>query len=88
MEKQVTSRIKKKSQFAGSGAAVQLVGVLALIGLALVGGIVGAIAGVFICLLFLVIGSRMSIKLICDACGNPVASKAVKICPTCHATFN
>ena len=76
---------KKKSEFAGKGAVVQLLGVICFF-LGFLGGFVGVAVGTCLALLLLIIGSRMAIKLICSDCGNKV-EKTSKICPTCKAQF-
>ena len=67
---------RRKSEFAGSGAAVQAIGVL------LCFTVVGAIIGIPL----LIIGGRMALKLICSHCGNQTTKEA-KICSTCGARF-
>ncbi len=67
---------KRKGEFAGSGAAVQAIGLL------LCFTIVGTIIGIPL----LIIGGRMAVKLICSHCGNQTTKEA-KICSTCGAHF-
>lgn len=81
-------KVIKKTQFAGAGAAVQLMGVaLAVVG-ALYFGDTGLVVGGVAGLLLLVIGSNMSKAFLCSECRNPVASKAVRLCPACKAEFH
>ena len=72
-----TPHIRRKAEFIGVGALVQLVGLVLLFFFPL-----GTIAGV----LLLIIGSAMSVKTICSSCGNKV-EKTSKLCPTCKASF-
>ncbi|MFW5909187.1 MAG: hypothetical protein ACOCUM_00295 [Thiohalospira sp.] len=76
--------IQKKSEFAGGGALVQLIGLL-IFTASFAAFPVGPVLGFFVMLGFLVIGSRMSQKLVCGNCKNPVASKDVTKCPSCGA---
>jgi len=68
---------KTKYQFIGTGALVQLIGLILLFIFP-----IGTIAGVIL----LVVGSRMSRRLLCGNCGNGV-TKDSKICPHCSARF-
>lgn len=70
---------KRKSEFAGAGAVVQLVGFILLFFFP-----IGTIAGVFL----LVIGHNMSRTWSCSACGNKLDSDKVMTCPTCHSSFD
>ena len=70
-------RIVSKTEFAGVGALVQLVGVVALFF-----GPVGIVLGV----LALIIGGRMAIVRQCSECKNRV-EKGVRICPACRCEF-
>ena len=75
----------EKSEFAGSGAAIQALGVIvAVFGFALgpIVGVVGLMAG--ICLL--VVGSNKSKSYRCPKCGNRV-DKESRICPHCSEDF-
>ncbi len=72
------ARRKHKTEFAGAGALVQLVGVILLFVFP-----IGTLAGIVL----LIIGHSMSTKLICSECGNQIEGKQVKICPTCQAAF-
>lgn len=64
-------------EFAGTGALVQALGLLPLLFFPL-----GTIAGVAL----LLIGSSMSRRILCSACGNRV-EKTSRICPHCRAPF-
>ncbi|EKP5708476.1 TPA: hypothetical protein NI771_006514 [Pseudomonas aeruginosa] len=82
------ARIKTKVRFAGGGAFIQLLGVLApVVGGVLLGVIGGAIGGVIGIALFF-IGSEKSKFACCSECGNPVAGRFVKICPVCRSVFD
>ncbi len=69
---------KQKTEFAGAGAAVQAVGVLACF-------LVfpwGLIAGVML----LIIGGRMAVSQRCSECAGKV-EKAARVCQHCGARF-
>lgn len=68
----------KKSEFAGVGALVQLIGV----GMGWLFFPVGLIP----CLLLLVIGGRMAIVRVCSDCRGKVDKKA-SVCPHCRASL-
>ncbi|HSW63665.1 MAG TPA: hypothetical protein VLH56_10215 [Dissulfurispiraceae bacterium] len=81
------AKIKTKTEFAGAGCLVQGVGIL--VGLASfavfpIGTLIGGLLGLGL----LIHGSRMSQKLRCSDCGNPIADRAVRICPVCRASFD
>lgn len=83
----------QKVEFAGVGSLVQFLGLLALLAAACFGylmgqtlaGVVVGVVGVVGCICLIVIGSEMSKKSICGNCGNPLASKHVRLCPTCKS---
>jgi hypothetical protein len=64
----------KKVEFAGGGAAVQLIGFILC--LTLVGVIIG--------IPLIIIGRSMSTKFLCSQCGNKLSDKAAAICPVCR----
>lgn len=67
-----------KCEFAGVGCVVQ--------GLALIViwfFPIGTLLGIGL----IILGSIMSKKWICPQCKNPLASKDVKVCPACQASF-
>ncbi len=70
--------IRRKSEFVGVGALVQLVGLVLLFVFP-----IGTVAGVIL----LGVGSRLSTKLTCSDCGNRIADKGVKVCPVCKTSF-
>jgi len=82
----------KKVEFAGIGAAVQAIGFGAfLIGVVLcitIFGMLFGIISIIIGVMLLIVGSSMSIKLICSNCGNKISGKEVRICPVCHCHFD
>lgn len=80
-------KVLTKTKFAGTGALVQLAGVVIAIFATLQYGDIGLLVGGIAGLLLLVIGSSMSKSCSCSACGNTLASKKVTLCPTCHADF-
>ncbi len=67
---------KRKSEFAGVGALVQLLGLILLFQIYLFP--IGTIAAILI----LLIGSRLATKLICSDCGNKIEPSSL-LCPTC-----
>jgi hypothetical protein len=77
-KKGITAHKIKKVEFAGGGAAVQLVGLLLCLTL------VGAIFGIPL----IIIGRSMSTKFLCSNCANKLSDKAVTICPVCHASLS
>lgn len=76
--------VERHSEFAGTGCAVQAVGLLSPFVLMLLGP-AGFVVGCVAAVVLLAVGSRMSLKLRCSACKNPVASKSVTVCPACSA---
>lgn len=74
----VYAKKKHKSEFAGIGCVIQGLG-LVLLFFFPIGTIIGAV--------LLLVGSTMSIKLICSSCGN-IVEKTAKICPTCKSNFS
>jgi len=75
---------EQRTESAGIGCLIQFVGVLlAILSVSLFDG-AGAIAAIFILIVFLVVGAEKSKRLVCGKCGNPIADKQVMICPTCH----
>jgi len=81
----VRASVKKKSDFVGPGAAVQLLGIVLPIALGFMAGPAGAVVGILAGIMLLIIGGRMAILWTCGKCGNKLTSKQVKICPTCGA---
>lgn len=82
------AKIISKTQFAGVGSIVQLVGVLMAVVSTIYYGDDGLIIGGIAGLVLLVIGSAMSKIYLCSECHNPVANAKVKVCPTCNKNFN
>ena len=80
------AKLKRKGEMTGIGCAVQGLGLLVgFAGIFL--GPVGWIVGGGLALLLLLVGGRMVLKWVCGDCGNPVADKGVRMCPTCRETF-
>lgn len=73
----VAATKKRKSEFAGAGCLIQLVGLVLLFFFP-----IGTIFGVAL----LLYGSAKSIKLVCSSCGNTV-EKTSTMCPHCRASF-
>jgi len=79
-----TARKRRKSEFLGKGALVQL---LAIVLFFIVAPFAGGLVACILALVLFVIGSSMSSSWICGACGNKLSDKNVKVCPTCRSTF-
>lgn len=73
-----TARLKKRTEFAGTGCVIQGLGLL-LLWFWPIGTLLG--------LVLFVAGSVKSVYRVCGACGNRVADRHVKICPVCKARF-
>ncbi len=84
---QSTAELKRYSEMAGTGCLLQLLGLLAPFLLGAFAGAIGVIIGVIMLVVLLLMGSRAAIKFKCGNCGNPVADKDVKMCPTCRANL-
>lgn len=76
----------KKTEFAGMGCIVQLLGLMILF-LGLPVGVGGLIFSIPVGLVVLVMGGRMAKKMICSNCGNRIQEKTSRLCPSCGATF-
>jgi len=76
---------ERVSSFAGKGCFVQALGILAPFVLGAVFGAVGIAIGILLLLWLFFLGSSMSMTWRCGHCRNPLASKSVRICPTCTA---
>jgi hypothetical protein len=70
--------IKKKVEFIGVGALVELLGLVALWFFP-----IGTIAGIIL----FIIGSRMTIKYVCSECLNRL-DKDVRMCPVCKKALD
>jgi hypothetical protein len=73
------AEIVKKSEFVGTGALVQLVGVASLF-------IFPLAIGVITFLILLVVGGRMAIVRVCSECRGKVDRQASR-CPHCRANL-
>ncbi len=80
------SMLKKKSEFAGVGALIQLAGIGVFI-IFCASGLIGGAIGFIAMLIMFGIGSQKSHKYYCGNCNNPVANKQVKVCPVCKVFF-
>lgn len=65
---------KRKSEMAGSGCLVQVVGLLVIWWFP-----IGTVVG----LVLLVWGSQLALYWVCSNCGNRLGDKGVKMCPVC-----
>jgi len=97
-DEQITraKRTKERAFVNGSGCLVMLLGwaIAALLAFVVLpipvtgkeGSITyGQILGLIVLIAFIVQGRKMGTKWKCGKCGNPIADKSVKICPTCKA---
>lgn len=83
----VKASIQKRGSFAGTGCLVQGAGIALGIAIFALIPFVGWALGPLVALGLLVAGSRMAVHFECSVCRNPVASKRVRLCPTCGAVF-
>ncbi len=81
------AEIKQRTEFFGAGCVTQGLGLLMPV-LGLLLGPLGFGVGVIVGLALLLVGSQAAIKYVCGKCGNPVAHKEVKICPTCKVALH
>ncbi len=84
-EPMLVAKRERVSSFAGTGCAVQALGVLAPVLLYWWFGFPGAGAGLAIMLILFIKGSSLAMTWRCGNCKNPIASKAVRVCPVCSA---
>lgn len=75
------AKAERKGEFLGTGCVVQGIGLAVLLG----GGIFFGIFAIPVGLVVLIAGGRMALKWRCSACKNPIAGKAVRLCPACGA---
>src|SRR5438552_14590796 len=75
-----TARKRRKSEFLGKGALIQL---LAIALFFVVAPYAGGLVAFIVALILFVIGSSMSSSWICVACGNKLSGRNIKVCPTC-----
>lgn len=81
-----TATIKRRTEMAGQGCAIQ--GVALLIPFAgLLFGIAGFVVGCVIALVLFLVGSAKSFRYVCSACGNTVPDRQVTVCAACRARF-
>lgn len=81
----IVAKRERKSEVAGAGCLVQGVGLLLPVAGFFIWFVPGALLFGLIGLLLLVVGGRMALKYVCGNCKNPLADKAVRMCPTCRA---
>ena len=79
---------ERVSHFVGAGCLIQALGIAAPFLLGHFLGVVGTVIGVAILLVLFVVGSGMATSWRCGHCKNPLANKAVKICPICKADLS
>ena len=76
---QIVAKRKRKTEMAGVGCLIQAIGLAALFFFPI---------GTFIGVVLLIYGSMKSVYLVCSNCGNRLADKNVKMCPTCKASLS
>lgn len=79
----IYAKRKRGSEFVGVGCLLQGLGLLIILGSFATGP--GILLGIPLGIILLVAGGRKAIIWRCGHCGNRLADKKVKICPTCHA---
>lgn len=72
------------TSFAGRGALVQALALLAPFLFGWLWGSVGIVFGGLLALVLFLKGSALSQSWRCGACGNPLHDKHVKLCPVCR----
>lgn len=82
-----SARRERVTHFMGKGCLIQGAGLLAPFVLGAFLGFIGVVSGILLLVVLFHVGSTAAITWRCGACRNPLASKAVLICPTCHAVF-
>lgn len=87
-EQAVHAKIRRKGQFIGGGCLVQALGFLLAPVLFFFFPPVGFVLAALFLIAMLIWGSRLSVSYRCGNCGNPVADKNVKVCPTCKAVLH
>jgi hypothetical protein len=86
MTNQPTARVEARSEFIGSGCAIQALALVVPWPFALI-GFEGFLLGLGLALVLFIVGSAKSKSYRCSACKNPVATKDVRVCPACKATL-
>lgn len=81
----IDAKVRRRSILLGSGCLVQGVGLLVGGALIIAVPVVGWVLGPIVILGLLLVGSNMATVYECGNCRNPVASRRVKLCPTCGA---
>lgn len=79
---------ERVTSFAGKGALVQGLGVLAPFVLGAAFGTAGAILGGILLVVLFLKGSAMAISWRCGVCRNPLHDKKVRKCPVCSADLD
>jgi hypothetical protein len=84
MSNQPPTRVEAKSEFIGSGCAIQALALVIPWPFALI-GVEGFLLGLALALVLFIVGSAKSKSYRCSACKNPVATKDVRMCPACKS---
>lgn len=85
MEAPLEARRVRRSEFAGTGNLIQLLGLVLLVAGFVLGGWTGGLVGLVIFLACFLQGSAMSVRWTCGNCHNPIHDREVTVCPACHA---
>jgi hypothetical protein len=82
-EEGVIARREKNFDISGAGCLIQILGLLAPIGISVFLGYIGGAIGMVLLVVMFFIGAGKHKKLICGNCKNPIESEEVVVCPTC-----
>jgi len=85
MDAGTSAKREKKTEFAGAGCLLQLIGIIAPFAFGALLGTTGAVIGLVVLIALFIYGSTKAIKWRCGSCKNPLDSKSVTICPVCKA---
>lgn len=87
-EQAASAGVERATHFAGTGALIQALGLLApFVGYYLF-GTEGAAIGIGALVVLFVIGSVKAISWRCGSCKNPLAHQDVRLCPVCHTRLH
>lgn len=81
-------KVQRRNSFSGTGCLIQGFGLLLGVVLFVLLPVIGWVLGPLVALGMLIAGSHMATSYECSVCRNPVASRRVRLCPTCHATLS
>jgi hypothetical protein len=84
-EQVLNARREKNFDISGAGCLIQVLGLLAPIGISVFLGYIGGAIGMVLLVVMFFIGAAKHTKWICSNCKNPVDSDEVVVCPMCGA---